>query len=878
MRHTLLILTLLAAVGSARAADPAEGERLFARSVWPVLAAKCLPCHGEDPKKVKGGLDLSSADAARKGGDGGAAFVPGKPAESPLYRAVTRTDPDLVMPPKENDKLSAAEVEAVRKWVELGAPWPATARVKELAAADGVRVKTSGGLSADWTDRAYKPDDLWAYQPLKRPPVPGPGKPVDAFVSAKLTALGLTPAPAADKRTLIRRVTFDLTGLPPTPEEVDAFLNDGSPEAYSRVVERLLASPHYGEQMARHWLDVTRYADSAGFANDYDRGNAWRYRDYVVRSFNADKPYDRFVKEQVAGDEIDPTDPEYLVAVGFLRMGAWELTGMEVAKVARQRFLDDVTDTVGQVFLGHMLQCARCHDHKFDPVPTRDYYRLQACFATTQPTERPAAFLPGETTAGFGERKYLDARKARLDAELKRIQAAEADGKRKWAAANPDKKGEKPPRHEFLSSADLGLERIARKGLERLKWEADRYEPVALSVYAGRTPQLRAILTPFRPPADRTAGELEESAILAGGDPFSPKQPVTPGVLSAVSELKVPETVDGRRKALAEWIVSPSNPLTARVMANRVWQWHFGRGLAGTPNNFGATGKKPTHPELLDWLASELIERGWSVKHLHRVILLSETYRRASRPDSTGYAAFPPRRLTAEELRDAMLAASGELNRSVGGIPARPELSPDVALQPRQVMGTFAPAWEPSPTPEQRHRRSLYVLRLRGLRDPFFEVFNQPGPDNPCEARETSTVSPQVFALFNGDSPRGRALAFAARLLKETQSADEAVTRALRLAFGRPPTDAERDACRKHWERMTERHRGLTVEKPKRPREVVREAVEENTGEKFRFTEVLEAAGDFVPDLHPADVSAEVRGLMEVCLVLFNTNEFAYLD
>jgi mono/diheme cytochrome c family protein len=895
--HSLAAVTALA--GAARAADPpSEGERLFARAVLPVLKAKCLACHGDDPQKLKGGLDLSNAKAVAAGGDGGKpAVVPGKPADSPLYVAVTRKDPDLVMPPKESDKLTVAEIAAIRRWLELGAAWPAGDRLKEVQAElakepkDGVRVKTSGGLSPEWTNRAYKPDDLWAYQPVKRPPLPrAGGNPVDALVDARIAALGLTPAPPADRRTLIRRVTFDLTGLPPTPAEIDAFLADPAPDetAFAKVVDRLLASPHYGERMARHWLDVVRYADSAGFANDYERGSAWRYRDYVVRSFNADKPYDRFVTEQLAGDEIDPGNPELVVAVGFLRMGAWELTGMEVPKVARQRFLDDVTDTAGQVFLGHMLQCARCHDHKFDPVPTRDYYRIQATFAATQLAERPAAFLPAENTAGFEERKYLEVRRDRLEAELKRIRETEAVARKKWLAANPEKKGEKPPRHEFLSAADLGLERIARKGLERLRWEFDRFEPVAHSVYNGKTPVVKNYMAPFRPPAN-PAGELDVMHILSGGDVFSPKEPVSPGVLSVVSDPALPTGITGRRTALAKWVTDPANPLTARVMVNRVWQWHFGRGIVGTPNNFGATGKKPTHPELLDWLAAEFVEKGWSAKHLHRLILLSETYRRASRhfdpkqlaakdPAGTSYAAFPVRRLTAEEIRDAMLATSGELNRAVGGIPVRPEINPDVAFQPRQVMGTFAPAWSASPRPEQRHRRTLYALQLRGLRDPFLEVFNQPGPESPCEARETSTVTPQVFALFNSTNTRDRGLALAARVLKETNSRDEAVARAFLLTFGRSPTNDERAACLKHWAAMTERHKGLTFEKPPRPREVVREAVKENTGTKFAFTEVLDAAADFVPDLHPADVGPDVRGLMEVCLVLFNANEFVYLD
>jgi mono/diheme cytochrome c family protein len=894
----LLALALVLAAGTPRTTtgQTPDAEAAFALKVLPVLKAKCVVCHGEDRKKLKGGLDLTTRTALLKGGDSGPAVVGGKPGDSPLLKAVARTDADVpAMPPKEADRLSDAEVAAVRDWIAGGAPWPSDARVAEIVKAaklPGVTVKTSGGLSPDWTNRTYKPEDLWAYRPLTRPAVPaGAANPVDAFVNARLAALGLTPAPPADRRTLIRRVTFDLTGLPPTAGR-------------GRGVRRRPAdrrSRVRGGRGPAPGVAPLRRADGPPLARPHPLRRQQRVRQRlrprqrlaVPRLRRAElqrrQAVRRFVREQLAGDEIDEADPELLVAVGFLRMGPWELTGMEVAKVARQRFLDDVTDAVGQVFLGHMLQCARCHDHKFDPVPTRDYYRIQAAFATTQPAERAAPFLPAENTAGFGERKYLDARKAALGAELARVQKAEAAARAKWEAAHPDKAGQKPPRHEFLSAADLGVERVARKGLERLKWEYDRYEPFALSVYAGRTPALKAIYAPFRVPKDRAAGELEACHVLAGGDPFSPTQPVAPGVLSAAGEAAIPDAVGGRRKALAEWITGPTNPLTARVMANRVWQWTMGAPLAGNPNNFGVTGKKPTHPELLDWLASEFVANGWSVKKLQRQILLSDAYRRSSRhpdpravaakdPAGTSYAAFKPRRLAAEELRDAMLAASGELNRAVGGIPVRPEIHPDVALQPRQVMGTFAAAWEPSPLPEQRHRRTLYALKLRGVRDPLLEVFNAPGPDLSCEAREVSTVAPQAFALFNGANTRGRALALAARVTRAAKAPDEAVALAFRHAYGRAPTPAEAAACLAHWRAMTERHRGLKLDKPTRPTTLTRRAVEENTGEPFTFAEALPAAADFVPDLHPADVSAEVRGLMEVCLVLFNGNEFAYLD
>ncbi len=900
-RFILAISMLVIATPQLTSAEPehTKAEVVFATQVLPVLKSRCFACHGDDAKKIKGGLDLTTRATLLKGGDAGVPGIHvGKAAESPLYKAVLRTDDDIsAMPPKENDKLSIPEIQAIKEWIDGGAPWPSDERLAAIAKSikpAGVRMKTSGGLSPDWTNRTYDPVDLWAYQPLRKPPVPantGKTNPVDAFVQAKLNDIDLSPAPLTNRRTLIRRVTFDVTGLPPTPAEIEAFVNDPDSDerAYEKVVDRLLASPQYGEQMARHWLDIARYADSSGFANDYERGNAWRYRDYVVRAFNSDKPYDQFVREQLAGDEIDPNNPEMLVAVGFLRMGAWELTGMEVAKIARQRFLDDVTDAVGQVFQGHMLQCARCHDHKFDPVPTRDYYGIQAVFSTTQLSERTAPFLKVENLSGFEEKKYLDARRAVFESELKRIQNTENAARTRWQNANPEKKGEKPPRHEFLTPADLGLERIARKGLERLQWEYDRYQPFALSVYNGATPNLKAVYAPFRMPKDRDAGEREVTSILAGGDPFSPKEAVTPGTLSAAGRAKIPNSTSGRRMAFAEWITDAKNPLTARVMANRIWQWTIGMPLAGNPNNFGATGKKPTHPEFLDWLASELIERKWSVKQLQRVLLISETYRRSSQHPNTklltekdvsgtSYAIHKPRRLHAEELRDAMLAASGELNTTLGGIPVRPEINSDVAFQPRQVMGTFAPAWEPSPKPEQRNRRTLYTLKLRGVRDPFLEVFNSPPSDLSCEVREVSTVAPQAFALLNGDATRARALALAESVTRATPTPEAAITLAFQRSVGRTPKPKELEACLKHWQAMTQLHKNLQLEKPKRPKEIVREAVEENTGEKFTFKELLPAAVDFVPDRHPSDVSPEIRGLMEVCLVLFNTNEFAYLD
>lgn len=954
----LLPLASILLPGAARAVD---AEQLFVRRIQPLFSEKCLGCHGKDPEKIKSGYDMRRRESAFQGGDSGeVAIVPGQPEKSPLYLSVTRAHEDdwKPMPPKEPDKLYAEQIAWIKEWIAGGAPWPDEARAAAIAKAnaaqwaveDGAPMQTSGGLSAEWTNRKYKPESLWGYQPVQKPELGASAlHPVDALL-AKHVPDGLSLAPDTDARTFIRRATFDLTGLPPTPEEVDAFVaacagSLSSPQAQKAIealIDRLLASPHYGERMAQHWLDVTRYADSSGFANDYERGNAWRYRDYVVRAFNSDKPYDQFIREQIAGDELDSNDPEKIVATGFLRMGPWELTGMEVEKVARQRFLDDVTNSVGETFLAHSLQCARCHDHKFDPVPTRDYYSIQAVFSTTQLAERSAAFLPVENTKGFEERAYLEKTRAEHEATLTKLDGVLLESAQRWFATNgkdpakwntaveaartqpkPGKgmKGQRvnyanvfesarkiladqnvpeseyPPKLVGFTPEQFGMERVARKGLERLRWELERYEPFALAVYNGRTPTYRAVFAPLRMPAAPMAqGELENPCIHIGGDPFSEGPKVAPGVLSALSLVttltaQIGDGVEGRRKAFTDWVANPHNPLTTRTIANRIWMWHFGQPIAGNPNNFGSTGKKPTHPELLDWLAATLVEKGWSFKAMHRAIMTSAAYRRsATHPDQkslvekdplgTSYAVFRPRRLTAEELRDAMLAASGELNPTLGGIPVRPEINLEAALQPRQVMGTFASAWVPNPKPEQRNRRSIYALKLRGLSDPAMEVFNAPAPDFSCERREASTVTPQVFALFNGKASQTRALALAARVLKDTASRTsdvEVIQRCFALVFGRGARADEVTVCLAHWRQMEAVQATITPAPSRPPLEVRRDAVEENTGEKFFFRETLYANADYVPDLQESDCDARTRALADVCLALLNTNEFVYV-
>ena len=861
------------------ASEKVEADLLFARKVLPLFKAKWLACHGEDPKKkLKGDFDMRSRASLLKGGASeDPSIVPSKPLLSPLYLAVTRKHEDdwEPMPPKENDKLSAEQVAYIKDWIAGGAPWPDAKRITALLKQEdpwvvegGVQVQTSGGLSEDWTNRKYDPKDLWAYQPVKRPTTSMDStNPIDVFINARIPN-GLKSAPEADRLTLIRRATFDLTGLPPTPEEVESFEKDIKPDAYKRLIERLLKSQHYGEQLGRHWLDVVRYADSGGFANDFERPNAWRYRDYVIRAFNSDKPYDQFIREQIAGDELDAKNVENLIAVGFLRMGPWEQTGMAVAAVTRQFFLDDVTDSVGQVFLGHALQCARCHDHKFDPVPTRDYYSMQAVFANTQFAEVNAAFQSGENTDGFEtHKKYHELRN---------------DENKRMLGGLPK---------ERVTPNDFGRERLGRKWSTLFRWGLDRYRPIAFTVYNGKTRfQKNVASRQQKPESDlSTKTTPEKTAILTGGDLFSPADPVEPGALSVVGlKADIPKEANGRRTALAKWITHKDNPLTARVMVNRIWQYHFGRGLVGNPNNFGATGKKPTHPELLDWLASEFMAKGWSVKQLHRLIMTSETYRRVSthpdvdqlaKLDSEGnsYAVFRPRRLAAEELRDAMLAVTGELNRKPGGIPARPDMNLEAALQPRMIMGTFAPSYVPDTEPDQRNRRSVYALKLRGQRDPFMTTFNQPGPDKSCELRDSSNVTPQVFTLFNSEESADRALAFAARVLKETKGGDEAVSRAFQLASARVPKKAEAGDALQLWKETTKEQAKRNPKPRMYPTEVIRLANEENTGQTFTFVEKLFEYQNYQPDLQPHQVDARTRGFADLCLALLNANEFLYV-
>ena len=861
-----VVLTAWCCASVLHATEPAE--RLFRDTIHPTLKQHCLGCHGDG--ELSGKLDLSDREGLVKGGSRGPAIVPGDARASLLYRALEHSG-ELKMPPAE--RLPDEVIAAIGDWIDGGARFPESSN------------------RADWEWGEFKKEDLWAFRPVKKIEAPGG---VDSFLDRKLAEAGLARAPRANRRTLIRRATIDLTGLPPTPEQIEEFVTNpaGDEAAFGKVVDRLLASPRYGERWGRHWLDVTRYADTAGFSNDYERPNAWRYRDYVIRSFNSDKPYDRFVLEQIAGDELFPGDPEAILATGFLRMGPWEHTGMSVAAITRQQWLDDVTHSMATAFLGLTLGCAKCHDHKFDPIPTKDYYRVQAAFATTAFAKRPLPFLPDEDSSGFaGGTNRMQGLIAQLErkrdryAQISRRHLMEEFGVSRFEDV-PDVSRKQDA---GLTDEQMWARRIVNKHLIHHAESIRRYEPLAFSVTSGLVEDWNDV-GPGGGGSYMKKSEYEnvEMRVLAGGSLESPGERVVPGVLSAVERYSgleaptLPESTSGRRAALAKWISDPRNPLTARVMANRIWQYHFGRGLAGNANNFGRMGAKPTHPMLLDWLASLLVEEGWSVKALHRIIMASDAYQRASdAPDSVAgrdpgnslLSYFSPRRVEAEVLRDSMLAVAGELSLSMGGPGTNPQISRDAAEQPRFTQGGLRPPYYEEGRRADRNRRSVYSFQQRSLIDPMIEVLNGASVDISCERRDSTTVPTQAFTLFNGEFSYDLGLAFAIRLQNET---DGVVDRAFELAYGRLPSGEERALAERHVEEMTAYHRDHPPA-PRRARTaLVRALPSQLSGETFRFTEDL-PPWEFEENLHASQVEPGTRALADLALVLFNSNEFAYV-
>jgi hypothetical protein len=728
IRYGIAIVILVSLGNSGIASDN------FEKHIRPLLVEKCQSCHGE--KKAQGGLRLDSRSAMLKGGNRGPAVVPRKPDESRLIKAVGYSS-ELKMPPR--GKLSAKETELLTQWVEAGAVWPDS----------GIASKSGIELAVSDRQRGW-----WAYQPLKDPEVPKglqqAPNPIDAFILAKLDSAKLKPAAPADKRTLIRRVTFDLIGLPPTLEEVNAFLNDDSLDAFAKIVDRLLASPAHGQRWARHWLDVVRYAD-------YHDGNpkarnpvcepleAWRYRDWVVQSFNRDLPFDQFVVHQIAGDLLTPPNGKSpygdgLIATTFLVNGAWDRGDADKEKMVSD-MVDDQIDTIGKAFLGMTLGCARCHDHKFDPVSNRDYYALAGIFYSTRMLKELGT-KGGEITL---QRRPLVAQELldKRDRQLKQIAGVNA------ILADMDKKVPKPP-------ANDPTRELLTETRDRIQKELLPEFPMALAVSEGGVPG--GLFPKIQDVPIHIRGSYTRLGTVV------PRE--MPKFLAGNNQVRIGN--GSGRLELANWVASKENLLTARVIVNRVWQWHFGTGLVRTPNNFGLLSEPPSHPELLDWLTAKFIADGWSLKKLHRRILLSDAYQRSSAvptvsqtldPENRWLSRFSARRLEAEEIRDAMLAVAGQLDITPFG-PATHDLN--------------------------INKRSLYIQTARWDRSNFATLFDAANPDSAVEKRDVSTVAPQALFILNHEFVLKQAKILAERAIHDVPNDEAARIQLLfRLVFVR---------------------------------------------------------------------------------------------
>jgi hypothetical protein len=674
-------------------------------------------------------------------------------------------------------------------------------------------VRPSSAQGVDPVEPKWTADQRghWAFVPPTRPEPPvvkGRGwvrNPIDAFILASLEVAELPPAPEADRATLIRRLTFDLTGLPPTPEAVDAFVNDKAHDAYERLVDHLLASTAYGERWARPWLDLARFAESDGFKSDKTRPNAWRYRDWVVNALNADMPFDRFVRFQLAGDEIVPGNPDAFVATGFNRNYPFEDNNM-VAGLNQQLMLDDMTDTTASVFLGLTVGCARCHNHKYDPISQKDYYRLQAIFAATTPRDDFAVAPPFERAMHASVEAEHRARVGRVKRE---IDAVERPYRAKLLGATMAKLPadvrqalETEPEKRTALEEDL-LRINAKKLAVEPKAMQAAMSPADRAIWTARTTLMTALAKAGPAPLDSASGMTDTGPnapptyLRRKGNFASPGGVVAPGLLSVLTEpgqpssfAPTPAGTSGRRKAFAEWLTRPDHPLTARVIVNRLWQGHFGRGLVASTSDFGTQGADPTHPELLDWLATELVARGWSLKAIHRIMVTSATYRQSSTPDpktftqdpeNTMFGRMPRRRLEAEAVRDSLLAVSGRLDPRIGGPSVFPDLPPGI-----ETRG----GWTRSASESDRNRRSLYVFVRRNLKYPLFDAFDSPDTNTTCPERNISVNAPQALMLLNSDLVLDQARWLAGRIYRQVKDRNDKralIDTAYRLAFGRHP-------------------------------------------------------------------------------------------
>ena len=834
----LVAMLAMKTTGTVQAALPVPE---FERDVAPILINHCLECHHR--VKASGGLNLAIFEGLQRGGESGSAISLEKPETSQLLARVESGE----MPPKEKGKkaLSTDEIAVLRAWIGGGATWP---KDREL------------GLH-EQAVQADAAKSFWSYQPIRRPPIPQTPtsvteqNPIDAFFDDKLIAVGIEPSPSANSHQLLRRAWLDLIGLPPSLEDQDRFTANSSPEAYAGLIDQLLENKGYGERWARYWLDLVRYADSNGYERDSSKPNVWRYRDYVIDSLNCDKPYDRFVLEQLAGDELPDRSSETVIATGFHALGAWnDEVDPQEAPQYRADELDDMLRTTAQTFLGVTIGCARCHNHKFDPISMVDYYSFSAILS---PLKRP--------NVGREDRD-------KLAGTLKQLEAVRI---RDEKIAELNQTGRELRSHSEKEWLEASRSQLPKEAIEAYRLEPNKRTPEQNQLaqkhaaewqaeLAAATPEPRRQLladlekrieelrheTPDLPRAyflyEDTPNPPTSYLLLSGrASNLGPEmQPAVPVVLTKTQPKTAPTefSTSGRRLALAEWLVDPENPLTARVIVNRVWQHHFGEGLVSTPSDFGKIGAMPTHPELLDWLADWFVhDAKWSVKKLHRLIMTSQTYRRSSIPDPSQrqrdpenrlLGRYPNRRLDVETIRDSMLAVSGKLNPEMYG----PAVYLPIPAAVIEAHTDKEASWRVSSEPAI-YRRTIYGYVKRTLLVPMLEVLDLCDTTNSTEKRSITSIAPQALTLYNGDFVNQQAAFFADRLIREVGSdPGKQIDRAYRLALGRSPTSSERAAML-----------------------------------QFLDDESRSAAAD-------SKTESVQSALIQVCRVILNLNEFVYFE
>jgi hypothetical protein len=823
----------------------AQAPVSFSKDIQPILEQNCLSCHGQSMQSSR--LDLSTREGALRGGARWPAVVPGRAEDSYMYRLAAGLDKPAM--PLTGNKLSAAQIATIKNWIDQGAHWDSDA---------AIAAKTPDASTwANLQNVQLPPNarDYWAFKAPVQAPLPVTSRqfsnPIDRFLEKVRQEKGLKAAPKADRLTLLRRAYMDLIGLPPTTEEIDAFMKDTDPGNWERLIDKLLASPHYGERWGRHWLDAARYADSSGFENDTDQPNLWRYRDYVVKSFNEDKPYNAFIKEQIAGDEIPNRTDDNLIATGFLRLGARVRNHEHANPARRYDYLDDVLGVIGKGVLGLTVQCARCHDHKFDPILMKDYYAMEASIFGYVEVEYP-----------LGPREQADAYMRKLTeisektADLK-DQIDEIDKPYRYKVALEDIRKKFPPEvvravekpesertpgekliaiqvlesgvqvrsanaDKIMSPEDAAKKKALNDQIDALNKEKPKEPPMASIVTDG---DWRSVGLGYGDRNEGACPKCEEeykgagkfiefgpgnanykvppSFFLMRGDPDSKAYPTKPGFLSVITKgnpaTELPPAdgrTSGRRLALAEWLISRENPLPARVIVNRIWEHHFGKGIVPTLDNFGKMGEQPTNQTLLDWLAVEFMNKGWSIKQMHRLIMTSEAYQMASDyndvasaktdPEDTYLWKYRVQRLEGEIIRDNIMSVAGSIDLKMGG----PAIFPHV--EEESLKALFRGIWRNHEDGPEVWRRSIYIYQKRALPFPFTQAFDMPDQSQSFGARYVSTVPTQALTLMNDDFVIRQAQLFADRLQKEAgNDVAKQIDLAYRLTLTRPPTAKE---------------------------------------------------------------------------------------